>query len=240
MYRGTVQCLKFTTFLWLSQLTCVKRITKFQIFNIFLTCLTIYFIQKYNFPMGEASLTFFDFATLRFHFAIFTIVFVIDQINEASPWWKRAEPLLSGWRHIHSWKNQPILMLSIITYLYCQFHPIRRNFTIGVVKYSYFELFDWQFSSTWDGPSQMTKQATRDNCLLSHLTGLNFNACTVTLVIVQWITIPAHAEGHKAAWSLNMHDWISLAAIGCMVIRPIKQIRHQLVIFCHWTCGNSL
>ena len=54
-------------------------------FNIFLTCLTIYFIQKYNFPMGVASLTFFDFATLRFHFAIFTIVFVIDQINEASP-----------------------------------------------------------------------------------------------------------------------------------------------------------
>ena len=26
----------------------------------------------------------------------------------------------------------------------------------------------------------------------------------------------------------------------CMVIRPIKQIRHQLIIFCHWTCGNSL
>ena len=117
--------------------------------------------------MGVASLTFFDFATLPFHFAIFTIVFVIDQINEASPWWRRAEPLLSGWRHIHSWKNQPILMLSIITSLYCQFHPIRRNFTIGVVKYSYFELFDWQFSSTWDGPSQMTKQATRDICLLS-------------------------------------------------------------------------
>ena len=35
--------------------------------------------------MGVASLTLFDFATLRFHFAIFTIVFVIDQINEASP-----------------------------------------------------------------------------------------------------------------------------------------------------------
>ena len=58
-------------------------------------------------------------------------------------------------------------MLSIITYLYCQFHPIRRNLTIGVIKYSYFELFDWQFSSTWDGPSQMTKQATHDICLFS-------------------------------------------------------------------------
>ena len=166
-HRGTVQCLKFTTFLWLSQLTCVKRITKFQIFNIFLTCLTIYFVQKYNFPMGVASLTFFGFATLCFHFAIFTTMFVIDQIDEASPWWRRAEPLLSGWRHIHSWKNQPILILSIITYLYCQFHPIRRKFTIGVLKYSYFELFDWQFSSTWDGPSQMTQQAKRDICLLN-------------------------------------------------------------------------